>query len=757
MGLPRSRSGGLPTALLGLLCFVVGGCVQNVPVTPPPAPPPAPAAAAPATAEVRPPANREPRSPNPPPVPTLAPSPAAEPLETPPAAAGSSSLPAPLSLGQPVALAATAAPSVPRWILYGWYFHRLTVQQGAIPSGVHVQRVETLVLGLTEQQMAILEEVASDCDRIVEEQSAKFTKASGTGSGARLPRKDQLGKIAAEIIGAVGTHVADLRQRLGPALCDRLDAYVQRLYGSAGVGPQPVAGLRTAAAAPAVPAPPPGVPIQPTSPPVGVAAAAAVPPWILYGWYFQHVVYLDRLADQRGTTPMGDSLRRRDQLALGLTDPQAAILKEIAHDSNRVVEEQGANFDAASGAASPARRTGKEQLGKIGETMIESIATHVAGLRAQWGADLSDRLDSFIRRLYNPVSSAMPIGLVPAPPPGFPVSTSAGTPGGYVAGAPVPRAPSPPPTPNPTPAPTVAKPEEDAASVTVLAAEPGSASPLYVGTARGIYANTSSSDTWAFCGGPLANAAISAVVIGSGNTPAAFAATDGDGVFQSTDRGKTWTAMNDGLSNRSVSSLLLEDAGSGTSRLYAGTNEGVFRSTPGGAKWEPVSTGMAESAITALGGSGQGAAYAGSQSGKLFKTTDGGANWSEEGVVPWSGPVRAIVSAGSTVYVAAENGLFKKSDGDRTWSAADAGLPTVNLTALVISPDKSLYAVIREGIWKSDNGGASWNLVSETLPSAFAVPGSGSALYAGVRGTVLKSTDSGRSWKTTPLRRPAAP
>jgi len=301
----------------------------------------------------------------------------------------------------------------------------------------------------------------------------------------------------------------------------------------------------------------------------------------------------------------------------------------------------------------------------------------------------------------------------------------------------------------------VPKPEEDAATVTVLTAEP-SGNLLYVGTARGIYANSSSSDTWAFCGGPLANAAISAVVIGSGNTPAAFAATDGDGVFVTTDRGKTWTAINDGLSNRSVRSLLLDDAGTGASRLYAGTDDGVFRSTSG-AKWELVNAGMTESTITALG-SGQGAVYAGSQGGRLFKTTDRGATWSDEGVVPWSGPVRIIASSDDLLFVASEGGLFKRFGSNPNWSAADSGLPSVVLTALVISPDRtSIYAVTQEGIWRSASGGASWSLVSETSPSAFAVPGSGSALYAGVHGTVLKSTDSGRSWKTTVLRRPAAP
>jgi photosystem II stability/assembly factor-like uncharacterized protein len=287
--------------------------------------------------------------------------------------------------------------------------------------------------------------------------------------------------------------------------------------------------------------------------------------------------------------------------------------------------------------------------------------------------------------------------------------------------------------------------------VKVLAADPRSPSALFAGTARGIYATTNASDDWAFCGGPLAEDSISVVTFSS---ELVFAGTAGSGVFRSEDKGKTWRAVNEGLASRTVTALLFEDAGaSGTSRLYAGTDRGVFRSSDGGLRWEPARKGLTDLSITALA-SGAGAVYAGSWGGKLFRTTNGGSNWSEDGAVPWSGPVRAMVFANGQLLVGTDSGLFRGWSGN--WSAADAGLPSLDLNALVLSNDRDVYIAIREGIWTQ--GFAGWKLVSETSPTALAIgPGWKPTLYAGIGGTVLKSTDSGKSWKTAVLKRPASP
>ncbi|MDP4219140.1 MAG: regulator [Bacteroidota bacterium] len=77
-----------------------------------------------------------------------------------------------------------------------------------------------------------------------------------------------------------------------------------------------------------------------------------------------------------------------------------------------------------------------------------------------------------------------------------------------------------------------------------------------------------------------------------------FAGTNGGGVYFSTDTGRTWTAVNDGLTNYHVSSLAIV----GTS-IFAGTGDGVFFSTNNGARWTAFNKGLSSTEVNALAAS----------------------------------------------------------------------------------------------------------------------------------------------------------
>jgi photosystem II stability/assembly factor-like uncharacterized protein len=86
--------------------------------------------------------------------------------------------------------------------------------------------------------------------------------------------------------------------------------------------------------------------------------------------------------------------------------------------------------------------------------------------------------------------------------------------------------------------------------------------------------------------------------------------------------------------------------------------------------------------------------------------------------------------------------VFKSTDGGGNWSATNIGLSNTYVRALVIDPvtPTSLYAgTDGGGVFKSTNGGANWSAINTGLTntdvSALAIdPATPTILYAGTEG-----------------------
>jgi photosystem II stability/assembly factor-like uncharacterized protein len=130
-----------------------------------------------------------------------------------------------------------------------------------------------------------------------------------------------------------------------------------------------------------------------------------------------------------------------------------------------------------------------------------------------------------------------------------------------------------------------------------------------------------------------------------------YAGTYGGGVFKSTDGGATWSAVNTGLTNKSVWALAIDPTAPNT--LYAGTYGGVFKSTNGGASWSAVNSGLTNTAVFALAidPTDSNTLYAGTYGGGVFKSINGGTTWSATGAGPTNVLALAIdPSTPTTLY-----------------------------------------------------------------------------------------------------------
>lgn len=206
--------------------------------------------------------------------------------------------------------------------------------------------------------------------------------------------------------------------------------------------------------------------------------------------------------------------------------------------------------------------------------------------------------------------------------------------------------------------------------------------------------------------------------------------------------------------------------------LYAGTiGQSVWRSTDIGKTWHRVSNGMfpeADIRAIVVDPSDSNVLYAGTEKG-VVKTTDGGNNWAQlpsemDSREVWSLAIHPtepdILFAGTC-----PSAFFKTTDAGKTWKKLDAeladeceGVPIIpRVTTIIIDPEDhdTVYAGIEiDGMRLSTDGGETWHNRSEGLSSQdihglTVVPGEQKTLVAATNNDVCITTDM-HHW--TPLK-----
>jgi photosystem II stability/assembly factor-like uncharacterized protein len=239
-----------------------------------------------------------------------------------------------------------------------------------------------------------------------------------------------------------------------------------------------------------------------------------------------------------------------------------------------------------------------------------------------------------------------------------------------------------------------------------------------------------------------------------------YVGVNNGGVWRTTDAGRTWEPLFDDQPTGSVGALavapsnpdvLYVGCGEGLQRPDLSVGDGLYKSTDGGKTWKNVGLRDGQQIAAVLIDPRDpdrvlvavlGHPYGANTERGVYRTTDGGKTW--ERVLYKNENTGAVALAfdpadARTVYAVLwesrqgpwENGawqgpgsgLYKSADGGSTWRPLSKGLPTaeqrLGRIGVTVAPSepKRLYAVVdaapgQGGIYRSDDAGETWARVN---------------------------------------------
>ena len=283
-----------------------------------------------------------------------------------------------------------------------------------------------------------------------------------------------------------------------------------------------------------------------------------------------------------------------------------------------------------------------------------------------------------------------------------------------------------------------------------------------------------------------------------------IAAVNG-GVWRTTDTGNTWEPIFDDQDTGSVGAIAVAPSdpniiyvgsGEGLQRPDLATGNGVYKSTDAGKTWKHLGLPDAQQITAILVDpqdanrvfvAVQGHPYGPNQERGVFRSTNGGQSfekvlYKDENIgaadlafdpsntqtiyaVLWAARVAPWEIRSGESFVAPGSGLLKSTDGGNTWRPLTKGLPSsddggLGRIGVAVAPSQPhrVYATLEAkkgaGVYRSDDSGESWSLINSDRriggrgPGAMGIavaPDNPDVIYV-ANTTTWKSSDAGKTF-----------
>lgn len=288
-----------------------------------------------------------------------------------------------------------------------------------------------------------------------------------------------------------------------------------------------------------------------------------------------------------------------------------------------------------------------------------------------------------------------------------------------------------------------------AGRVTAVAGIPGDPTTYYMGTpGGGVWKTVDGGIVWKPIFDDVHVASIGALALAPSDPNIVYVATgeqtDGNGVYKSTDAGKTWT--NVGLQNAKILNSIVVDPQNpnivlvGAGGQQPGSVRGVYRTLDGGRNWERVLFVDDKTSSTDL----------------VLDPNDHKVLYAAMWRAPEPPAAKATDKTGKKED---PSGIYKSTDQGKNWRRLSGGeLPAKEMgrIGLVVAPGnkgRRVFAIMNQGLFRSDDAGATWQQITTDprvignwyFSRIFTDPKNPDIVYV-METSLYRSTDGGKTF-----------
>ncbi|MDQ1267024.1 MAG: hypothetical protein QG635_2177, partial [Bacteroidota bacterium] len=175
-----------------------------------------------------------------------------------------------------------------------------------------------------------------------------------------------------------------------------------------------------------------------------------------------------------------------------------------------------------------------------------------------------------------------------------------------------------------------------------------------------------------------------------------YAGTAYDGVYLSTDNGNSWTAKNDGLTNKEI--MVLKTF---KSNIFAGAfRKGLFLSTDRGNTWLEKNNGLSNVSINDISINDTNIFISNGKG--IYLSTNNGDKWTLIDTLLQEHKIRALLTFGTNVFAACGDGVHLSTDMGKSWSAISNEFGIQGVFSLWLCGNYLFAGTFANGVFRTD-------------------------------------------------------